>query len=178
MAATASPTPFANEPFTDFSRDTERAAMQEALRLVHSQFGKRYQLIIGGERYSATEYFQSVNPARKGEVIGYFCKTGKEQAEQAVQAALKAFENWSLVDPTRRADVLFRAAANMRRRKHELAALLTYEVGKSWVEADVDVAEHLGARAHHDVAAQRRVALAAVLTRHDEHVVVFSNRRR
>jgi len=141
MAATASPTPFANEPFTDFSRDTERAAMQEALRLVHSQFGKRYQLIIGGERYSATEYFQSVNPARKGEVIGYFCKTGKEQAEQAVQAALKAFENWSLVDPTRRADVLFRAAANMRRRKHELAALLTYEVGKSWVEADVDVAE-------------------------------------
>ena len=141
MAATASPTPFTNEPFTDFSRDTERAAMQEALRLVHSQFGKRYQLIIGGERYSATEYFQSVNPARKGEVIGYFCKTGKEQAEQAVQAALKAFEGWSGVDPSRRADVLFKAAAIMRRRKHELAAWLIYEVGKTWAEADADVAE-------------------------------------
>lgn len=141
MAATATPTPFANEPFTDFTRDTERHAMQEALRLVHSQFGKRYQLIIGGERYSAKEYFQSVNPARKGEVIGYFCKTGIEQAEQAVQAALRTFDAWSQVDPGKRADVLFKAAVIMRRRKHELAAWLIYEVGKSWVEADVDVSE-------------------------------------
>jgi 1-pyrroline-5-carboxylate dehydrogenase len=40
-----------------------------------------------------------------------------------------------------RAGYLIKAAAVMRRRKWELCALLTYEVSKSWAEADADVAE-------------------------------------
>jgi 1-pyrroline-5-carboxylate dehydrogenase len=135
------PLAFSNEPFTDFSREENARRMQEALEFVHAQFGKRYQLIIGGERYSTPEFFPSLNPAKKGEVIGYFCKAGREQAEQAMRAALKAFEEWRDVAADRRADLLFRSAAIMRRRKHELAAWMICEVGKSWVEADVDVAE-------------------------------------
>src|SRR5262245_29113419 len=135
------PSPFANEPFTDFSREENRRRMQEALDLVHAQFGKRYQLIIGGERYTTPEFFPSMNPAKKGEVLGYFCKAGKVQAEQAMQAALTAFESWKGVPAEKRADLLFRAASVMRRRKHELAAWMIFEVGKSWAEADGDVAE-------------------------------------
>ena len=135
------PSPFTNEPFTDFTREENRRRMQEALDLVHAQFGKRYQLIIGGERYSTPEFFPTMNPAKKGEVLGYFCKAGKAQAEQAMQAALVAFETWKIVPAEKRADLLFRAAAIMRRRKHELAAWMIYEVGKSWAEADGDVAE-------------------------------------
>ncbi len=140
-ATTTTPTPFANEPFTDFSREADRRAMQDALRNVHSQFGKRYQLIIGGERYTTPEYFSSINPSRKSEVIGYFCKPGTDQAEKAVQAALETFDKWSAVEPARRAACLFKAAAIMRRRKFELSAWMIYEVGKSWAEADADVAE-------------------------------------
>uniref|UniRef100_UPI0035B51E6E L-glutamate gamma-semialdehyde dehydrogenase n=1 Tax=Peribacillus tepidiphilus TaxID=2652445 RepID=UPI0035B51E6E len=40
-----------------------------------------------------------------------------------------------------RADILFRAAAIIRRRKHEFSALLTKEAGKPWNEADADTAE-------------------------------------
>src|SRR5690606_14166859 len=40
-----------------------------------------------------------------------------------------------------RAEVLFRAAAAMRRRGFDRAAVMVYEVSKSWVEADADVAE-------------------------------------
>src|SRR5207237_8877170 len=36
---------------------------------------------------------------------------------------------------------LFRAAQIVRERKFELAALVCYEVGKTWVEADADIAE-------------------------------------
>ncbi len=135
------PSPFSNEPLTDFSREENRRRMEEALAQVHAQFGKRYQLVIGGERYTTQEYFPSLNPARKGEVIGYFCKASKEQAEQAMQAALKTFEAWKGVAADKRADLLFKAAAIMRRRKYELSAWMVYEVGKSWVEADADVAE-------------------------------------
>jgi 1-pyrroline-5-carboxylate dehydrogenase len=135
------PSAFANEPFTDFSRDENRRRMEEALEAVHATFGKRYQLILGGERYTSAEFFPSLNPSKKSEVIGYFCKATKEQAEQAMQAALAALPSWQDQPAAQRADLLFRAAAIMRRRKHELAAWMIYEVGKSWAEADGDVAE-------------------------------------
>src|SRR5262249_4129412 len=40
-----------------------------------------------------------------------------------------------------RAAVLLRAAAIMRRRKHELSAQMVVEIGKTWPEADADTAE-------------------------------------
>ncbi|HET9481317.1 MAG TPA: L-glutamate gamma-semialdehyde dehydrogenase [Candidatus Polarisedimenticolia bacterium] len=135
------PSDFTNEPLTDFTRDENRRKMEEALAQVRSQLGKRYQLIIGGERYSTPEYFSSIDPARKGEVVGYFCKATAQHAEQAMQAALKTFEAWRDVPAEKRADLLFKSATIMRRRKHDLAAWMVFEVGKSWVEADADVAE-------------------------------------
>ncbi len=135
------PPAFSNESYTDFSREENRRRMQEALEQERSQFGKRHQLIVGGERYSTAEFFASTNPARRGEVIGYFCKATTEHAEKAMQAALAAFETWKDVAVERRADLLFKAAGVMRRRKHELAAWMIHEVGKSWAEADADVAE-------------------------------------
>ncbi|HEV7843135.1 MAG TPA: L-glutamate gamma-semialdehyde dehydrogenase, partial [Pyrinomonadaceae bacterium] len=39
------------------------------------------------------------------------------------------------------ADILFRAAAGLRERKHEMSAWMIQEVGKSWAEADGDTAE-------------------------------------
>ncbi len=134
-------TPFANEPLTDFAREEHRKRMEEALAEVHAQFGKRYQLIIGGERYSTAEFFPSTNPSRRGEVVGYFSKATTEHAEKAMKAALIAFETWKNVLPEKRVELLMKASGIMRRRKAELASWLTYEVGKSWVEADADVAE-------------------------------------
>merc|ERR1711974_112571 len=58
-----------------------------------------------------------------------------------MQEADAAFKTWKKVKPEVRADVLFRAAAIIRRRKHEFSALLTKEAGKPWNEADADTAE-------------------------------------
>jgi len=38
--------------------------MQEALRLVESELGKEYPLILGGERVYAAEKIVSTNPAK------------------------------------------------------------------------------------------------------------------
>ena len=58
-----------------------------------------------------------------------------------MQAAVEAFKTWKKVKPEVRADVLFKAAAIIRRRKHEFSALMTKEAGKPWREADADTAE-------------------------------------
>ena len=70
-----------------------------------------------------------------------FQKRSKELAEKAMQVADETFKTWKKVKPEVRADILFKAAAIVRRRKHEFSALLTKEAGKPWNEADADTAE-------------------------------------
>ncbi len=132
---------YKHEPFTDFSVEANKQAYLEALAKVESQLGAEYPLIIGGERIRTEDKIVSYNPAKKTEVIGSVSKASKELAEKAMQEADKAFQTWKKVKPEVRADVLFKAATIIRRRKHEFSAWLTKEAGKPWNEADADTAE-------------------------------------
>ncbi|MDQ0178447.1 L-glutamate gamma-semialdehyde dehydrogenase [Bacillus chungangensis] len=133
--------PYKHEPFTDFSKEANKKAFQEGLKLVDSYLGKDYPLVIGGERITTDDKIVSINPANKSEVIGRVSKASRELAEKAMNTAVEAFQTWRKVKPEVRADVLFKAAAIVRRRKHEFSALLVKEAGKPWNEADADTAE-------------------------------------
>src|SRR6266545_6784255 len=132
---------FKNEPFTDFSKPENAAAMEQALADVRAQFGQTYPLIIGGEKISTDKTIASVNPANPQEVVGRVASATVDLANRAIEVANETFKSWSRVSPRSRADYLFKAAAELRRRKFELAAWVVYEVSKSWVEADGDIAE-------------------------------------
>ena len=116
--------PYKHEPFTDFSQEANYNAYVEALNKVEGYLGQDYPLIIGGERITTEDKIVSYNPAKKTEVIGRVSKASKDLAEKAMQAADETFKTWKKVDPAIRADVLFKAAAIIRRRKHEFSALL------------------------------------------------------
>ena len=132
---------FANEPFTDFSIPANVDHFRQTLEMVKAQLGRKYPLQLGGEPRWTDETFDSINPARPAEVVGIFARGRKTDAEQAVVMAEHAFEHWQHVPFVERARYLLRAAAGMRRRKHEFSAWMVYEIGKSWVEADVDTCE-------------------------------------
>ncbi len=118
-----------------------KKAFQDALAYVQSQLGKEYPIIIGGQEITTEEKITSINPANKEEIIGRVSMADQELAEKAMQAALTAFESWKKWRPEHRANILFRAAAMLRRRKHEFSAYLVKEAGKPWKEADADTAE-------------------------------------
>lgn len=132
---------YKHEPFTDFTVEKNKRQMEEALKKVEEMLGADYPLIINGERITTEEKIVSVNPANKEEMIGRVSKANKDLAEKAMQVADTTFETWRKSDPAFRADILFRAAAIIRRRKHEFSALLIKEGGKPWNEADADTAE-------------------------------------
>jgi 1-pyrroline-5-carboxylate dehydrogenase len=133
--------PFKNAPLTDFSKAENRQAQIEALEQVKSELGRTYPLVIGGKKIINEDTFASVNPARPEQVIGYFSRATVEQADEAVEAAAKAFESWKRVPAEERAGYLFAAAELMRQRRFYFNAWMIYEVGKSWPEADGDTAE-------------------------------------
>lgn len=133
--------PFKHEPATDFSKEENRKAFETALKQVKDQFGMEFPLVIGGERITTDDKLASNNPANKDQVIGYVSKATKGHVDAAMKAAEEAFETWRKWDPYARAELLLRASAIVRRRKHELSALMVYEAGKPWDQADGDTAE-------------------------------------
>jgi 1-pyrroline-5-carboxylate dehydrogenase len=132
---------FANEPFTNFKTPENARSMKEALDFVDGQLGHEYDLIIGGNRVRTDGKIRSVNPARPAQFVGIHQKSEAEHAEQAMKAALDAFETWSRTPVETRVSLLLGAAQIIRRRKLEFCAWLTFEVGKNWAEADADVGE-------------------------------------
>jgi len=132
---------FRNEPETDFSGSAAQADFRAALDRVRGQLGRRYPLVIGGHAVSHPETFDSINPAHPDQIVGTHVTATPEDVNAAVEAAERAFPAWSATPARERAELLFRAAALIRKRRHDLSALMVYEVGKSWAEADGESAE-------------------------------------
>lgn len=134
---------FRNEPFTDFSKPENADAFRAALEKVKAELGREHPITINGEKVTLEHKFESRNPANVEQVIGIFSEgdTDTSLVEKAIDAATAAFKSWRNVPYTERAEYLFKIAAIMRERKHELSAWMVYEVAKTWAEADGDTAE-------------------------------------
>ncbi|GIP21139.1 L-glutamate gamma-semialdehyde dehydrogenase [Paenibacillus sp. J22TS3] len=132
---------FKNEVFVNFKEEHNNVEYDAVLKKIEAELGREYPLIIGGERIVTGNKIVSVNPANKSQVIGTVSQADTELAEKAIQSAAATFETWKRTDPNERARYLYRAAAILRRRKLEFSALMTYEAGKTRVEADVETAE-------------------------------------
>ena len=133
--------PFATTTYTDFTDPTEAAAFEAALAQVTADLGRLHPVVVGGQERVLDATFESTNPGRLQQVIGRFSDAGTDVADEALQAGWDAFPNWSATPAIDRAGVLMRAAAIMRKRRHEFSAAMVLEVGKSWPEADGDTAE-------------------------------------
>lgn len=85
---------------------------------------------IGGQWLDSGEHRESINPAT-GEVIGSYANGGRNEAELAVNAALRAFRETGWKDNrSLRARVLNAMAARFEARSEHLAQLLATETGK------------------------------------------------
>lgn len=133
---------FVPEPPSDFSRDDVRNQMRNALEQVRARLGRSYPLVINGNRIENTgKSIKSINPSKNSEVIGVVASATTEHANQAIEAAHRAFQTWRKTSVAQRAALLQRVANIMRRRKFELSAWMVLECAKPWREADGDVAE-------------------------------------
>ncbi len=133
--------PFRNEPDTNFALAANLESFREALARVRGQLGRTYPLIIGGREVMTEETLSSINPSHPEEVVGRHAVAGPKEVDLAVEAATQAFPGWATTSMQERVGVLLRAAQEVRRRRHELAAIMVYEIGKAWSEADGECSE-------------------------------------
>ncbi len=132
---------FRNEALTDFNLEANQKKFAKSLESVGCQLGADYPIVIGGRRSFSNTRFSSTSPADPGRIVGNFPSAGAAEAVDALEAANRAFPSWSKVSAEQRARFLLAAAAEVRVRRFELCSWMVYEVGKSWDEADGEVAE-------------------------------------
>ncbi len=133
---------FKNEPLSDFKGNPRQfEQMKEAVEKVGKELGREYDVVIGGRRINTPEKFCSSNPANPDQVVGAFSKGNGELAGQAVRTADEVFKTWSRTPAEKHVELLLKTGKILRERKYIYAAWMVYEVGKSWAEADADVAE-------------------------------------
>ncbi|MGI8962748.1 MAG: L-glutamate gamma-semialdehyde dehydrogenase [Bryobacteraceae bacterium] len=133
--------PFANEPYTDFTKPDKARAISAALAKVRSQFGEEYDLLIAGDRRRSDSKLESANPSRPSEIVGIHQKGSEQDARDAIEAAYSFFGTWSEVPIEERTRLLLRLGQLLRDRKYEFDAWLVVEAGKTWAEAEGDVSE-------------------------------------
>jgi aldehyde dehydrogenase (NAD+) len=100
---------------------------------------------IGGE-WSIDEparQFANKNPARFGEVLGYYPRGTAADVDRAVQSARQAFAPWRRTSRVKRGERFGQLASLIERHVDELAGVLARESGKVLDEARAEVIEGL-----------------------------------
>src|SRR5271166_5489397 len=102
-----------------------------------------YKNFINGEWVApkSGKTLENRNPANTDEIIGTFPASGTEDVNAAVESARQAYKRWRLVPAPKRAEILFRAAELLVKRKEEFSRDMTREMGKVLAETRGDVQE-------------------------------------
>ncbi len=132
---------FRNEPYSDFSAAEPRDAYLDALATVATKLGGHVPLVIDGKPVATDDRITSIDPAQPDVVVGTTGLASRAEAQLAVDAAARAFEDWSRMPVEERAGYVHRIGDLMAERKFELSAWMTREAGKNWAESEADVAE-------------------------------------
>ena len=131
---------FRNEPILELRRAPARESLTAALRELDARLPLEVPILIGGERGAASG-LESTDPGAPERLVASAGSAGADEAAAAVGAAERGFREWSARSASERAEVLRGAAARLRERRLELAALQVRECAKPWPEADADVCE-------------------------------------
>lgn len=120
---------------------------EEAITQVEKELlGKRYPMYIGGkEVYSERGEFEKRSPINTDVLVGKFQKGSREHASRAIKTAHEAFKEWGEIDWKERVKIFRRISEILEKRSFELAAAITYEVGKNRLEALAEIYEGIDA---------------------------------
>ena len=101
---------------------------------------ERKKYCVNGEwRESRTEKWLPVTDSSTGEVIAEIPSCTQDEVREAIEAADKAFREWSLVSISKRAQMMFKWRNILAAHLDELTVLCAKELGKTLGEARGDV---------------------------------------
>jgi malonate-semialdehyde dehydrogenase (acetylating)/methylmalonate-semialdehyde dehydrogenase len=101
---------------------------------------ERLKYFVGGEWLdSATDEWYEITNSSTGEVMAEAPRCTADEVDAAVAAAKAAFPAWRDTPLPQRVQVMYKLKEKLEANLHDLAVLLSTEMGKSYIEARGDV---------------------------------------
>lgn len=121
---------------TLFADENIHPLYEAALERFHRDLDQYYPIYIRDEdiRSDAGE-FESRSPIDTSIIVGHFQIGTRDHARMAIEQAKRPFKAWSMTPWRERVRLMLRAADLIDERKFDIAAAITYEVGKTRLEA-------------------------------------------
>ena len=141
--AMATTTPRMKITYATLSADNEelQAAYDAAVIEARGSLGTTYPMLIGDEERAGSATFEDRSPIDTDIVVSRFPVGTRQDARDAVDAARAAYPAWRDLGWRKRLEILRRAADVISERQFLYAALMSFEVGKTRLEALGDVEE-------------------------------------
>lgn len=133
---------FLNCPFIDFSNPARQAEFSAAIAQVAAAIPLSVPVVVSGQaRKPGREVMIRRCPSDLGREVAHVSMATLQDADDAIADAWAAFPAWRERPLEERCHLLEILADRLTADRVPLAALLVWEVGKPWNEADADVAE-------------------------------------
>ena len=131
---------------TLFADESIHPKYEAALAQLSNSLGNHYPMYIGNEEVLSNQgEFEHRSPIDTSIVTGHFQKGSSAHAKLAIEEASKASAAWGRTDWRERVRILKRVADLIDERKFEIAATITYEVGKNRLESLAEAWEAMDA---------------------------------
>jgi 1-pyrroline-5-carboxylate dehydrogenase len=129
--------------YATMSADNEEldSAYEKAIVEVGSKLGQTQGVIVDGEHRTDREAYTELSPIDSEIIVGRFAQASSEDIDDAVAAADAFQPEWERFGWEARRDIMLEAAELIDAEMFDLAALMTFEIGKTRLEALGDVAE-------------------------------------
>jgi RHH-type proline utilization regulon transcriptional repressor/proline dehydrogenase/delta 1-pyrroline-5-carboxylate dehydrogenase len=131
---------FANEPVLELRRAAVRSGLSDALEQLERRLPMSVPVAVAGDLRTGEELV-STDPGAPDRILAHAPLATEADVIAAVSAAREGSDAWGRTGVAERGEALRQAAAWMRERRLELAALQVRECAKPWPEADADVCE-------------------------------------
>lgn len=112
-----------------------------AVTELKNELGKDYPMIINGNKIFSDKVFQIISPSDDSAIIAKFPKATIEQTTEAIEAAKKAFTEWSTTNYQTRVKIFKKVADEFSNKKFKLAAIMSFENGKNRLESIGEIDE-------------------------------------
>lgn len=132
---------FHNASLLDFTHSRVRTRFLEALKNIEQQLPLSIPIMINKQKYISSQAMNRSCPNDKNLITSKIELASIEHAEEAIQQCIKSSYQLAVLSREERAHHLENLGEIIEQDRYNLAALMCYEVGKTWAEADADVAE-------------------------------------
>ncbi|HXB64190.1 MAG TPA: aldehyde dehydrogenase family protein [Solirubrobacteraceae bacterium] len=135
----------ANTPMVTYetfaAAEEDARAFRAQLERVAGRLGERHPFHINGVAQTGEGWIEERSPADSRVPIGEFASATMDDFDRAVEAARRFAPEWAATEWRERVRIVAGVSAKVTARRHELAAILAYEIGKPLLEALGEVDE-------------------------------------